>query len=1441
MKHHQALIALLLTTLFALSHLYATPQVDADNHIIVNGSDAHSVSLSFDATNLNALYDNENRITLPAISKYVVIPPRCGVRLNVNSEGTKRLKNLPPPRSYQDKSVTGLYPAQPVVMGQPAILRGVRMILVTFYPLQYDPRTGEYIHHDKIDVDILFTDDDPVNPVQYTGRRANRSPEFMKTIRSLALNDDLLLRDQPEEDRDHVAHYLIVAHDSCLVYARQFIEWKRKAGYKVDILRYSHEDTRSSADSIKADIQGLYDEYLDQGIDPFDHIVLLGDRIFGDTQPSAWCLVSFRGNSSLPDNAAHADYIYGLLEGDDHLPDVAVGRFGSGTRDMIELAIVRTLSYESSPRLEDSDWFEKAGVFSQRWGPDWTPSLVFTVRWGEQVLSNRGFSEIRIQETDGERDDGGNIIGPVLAEWFNDGMSIMIGRAEIRYWEDHFLGVENNSVFPIFITTTGHGEFAMNNMFRTGNRDNLKGPVAMITGWGRGGTVYNNAIWLGIIKGVMIHDMTLGWGRAFAGIIFPTIFRGMEDVEELRRQYETDTDLYGDPGIQPWIGVPRIVEARFPVTLSPGADHVEITVFLEESDETVSGAQVTLYYPGEYPEPEDYHAWQPEYGITGQTDASGKVRLPLNTQLETGTMFLTVTGRDIYPLREEIEIVEESAFIAISDYSIDDSNGGNNDGNINPGETIQLELTAANFGSDVDVMDVQAIVSSRSPYINITDSLVTFGDIAHGESAQGNESIAIEVHSACPDGCEPELFVDFTSTGFIWRSIIRLDVWGPDLEIVSIEGGNTVSYDARDLNLEVINNGRIDVPEISARLLAQDFNILILDDEANYPPIGVDSTATADGNNFIVSSREFAVPGNKISMAVVFYIGENPIDTAWFNLQLPEPESSDPIGPDTYGYYCYDNSDRDNWQHAPRYFFFEICPDDDMPQLPGEVIEEFEDNPINSTVVLDLPFTFNFYGEEFDRITVGTNGFLGVGDQLRMVNSENYPLDLSIAGPMGMIAPFWSDLSIAGGGDPAVVYYHFEAQHMFIIEWYNVHLDGDDENRFIFQAIIYDEEYHPTATGDNKILFIYKYIQNLPGWGLIPYASVGISSPDGKTGIGYTFRNYYHPAAARLRNRMAIMFTTTPPYSRGITLGTVYDAETDEPLTGVEIKAYSEYGFEAVSQSGDDGEFELVGLYGLPSLRFDGIKQGYRGARTQIDTLGEDTLEVDLHLTHPVIRLYPDELNLELASDHKMMYFIRLLNEGTGPFVFTATLGLLIEDNSNMQSHETNGKKQSENRIRFTDWLDLEPRTGSVNSGDYTTLTLTLDTRTLEEGDYSRAIVIEDELAELSIVLPVYLNVDSNNGLIDVSDHPLEWSLSQNFPNPFNSMTTIGYSIKESGSVRLTIFDLNGRVVARLVDEYRNAGTHRRSLNGADLPNGIYLYQLKAGDFLTTKKMVLIK
>ena len=92
----------------------------------------------------------------------------------------------------------------------------------------------------------------------------------------------------------------------------------------------------------------------------------------------------------------------------------------------------------------------------------------------------------------------------------------------------------------------------------------------------------------------------------------------------------------------------------------------------------------------------------------------------------------------------------------------------------------------------------------------------------------------------------------------------------------------------------------------------------------------------------------------------------------------------------------------------------------------------------------------------------------------------------------------------------------------------------------------------------------------------------------------------------------------------------------------------------------------------------------------------------------------------------------------------------------------------------------------------------------------------------------------------------LNYSLSNNYPNPFNPNTKIKYSIpqnvrRETGNVSLKIYDVLGREVATLVNEEKPAGEYEVEFNAANLPSGIYFYQLKAGQFSETKKMVLLK
>jgi len=88
---------------------------------------------------------------------------------------------------------------------------------------------------------------------------------------------------------------------------------------------------------------------------------------------------------------------------------------------------------------------------------------------------------------------------------------------------------------------------------------------------------------------------------------------------------------------------------------------------------------------------------------------------------------------------------------------------------------------------------------------------------------------------------------------------------------------------------------------------------------------------------------------------------------------------------------------------------------------------------------------------------------------------------------------------------------------------------------------------------------------------------------------------------------------------------------------------------------------------------------------------------------------------------------------------------------------------------------------------------------------------------------------------------PNEYSLGQNFPNPFNPVTTIAFSLREAGPVQLIVYNVNGRAIAVLADEVMSAGSHEISWNASDYGSGVYFYKLVTTDFTDTKKMILLK
>jgi minor extracellular serine protease Vpr len=153
------------------------------------------------------------------------------------------------------------------------------------------------------------------------------------------------------------------------------------------------------------------------------------------------------------------------------------------------------------------------------------------------------------------------------------------------------------------------------------------------------------------------------------------------------------------------------------------------------------------------------------------------------------------------------------------------------------------------------------------------------------------------------------------------------------------------------------------------------------------------------------------------------------------------------------------------------------------------------------------------------------------------------------------------------------------------------------------------------------------------------------------------------------------------------------------------------------------------------------------------------------------------------------------------------TLQLLLDNNASSNIDRTSSYRNGNNG---TDWYNrADPNYGSGKLPDHYNLLITAD-----------------------IAVPV------GQSTIEL---PTSFILMQNYPNPFNPTTKITYTIPTASKVTLKIFNLLGQLVATLVDEQQEANTYVKEFDASRLASGTYFYQIKAGNFNSTKKMILIK
>ncbi|MDD5088462.1 MAG: T9SS type A sorting domain-containing protein, partial [bacterium] len=128
-------------------------------------------------------------------------------------------------------------------------------------------------------------------------------------------------------------------------------------------------------------------------------------------------------------------------------------------------------------------------------------------------------------------------------------------------------------------------------------------------------------------------------------------------------------------------------------------------------------------------------------------------------------------------------------------------------------------------------------------------------------------------------------------------------------------------------------------------------------------------------------------------------------------------------------------------------------------------------------------------------------------------------------------------------------------------------------------------------------------------------------------------------------------------------------------------------------------------------------------------------------------------------------------------------------------------------------------------------------------GGYAFAVVWERSAGLYQPIMGLRAQLVQSNLAADEPEAsvPSRFALLQNYPNPFNPLTRIEFTLPHAARAKLAVYDLLGREVTVLADESLAAGVHSVSFDASDLPSGVYFYRLQAGQFMQTRKMVLLK
>ena len=915
------------------------------------------------------------------------------------------------------------------------------------------------------------------------------SPAFVDAYQVLADNWDTSYLRNLQVARPKM---LIISHPNLASFQTEFIRWKRQLGFDVFVI--NRADAGSNIGEIRATIQQHYQEHRS------DYLLLLGDTVGTFSIPT-----NFYPSPEYAENDADDQY-YTLLEGDDYFPEMLVGRFSFN--DIMELIIMmeKTVRYEREPFMTDSSWMKRglaiAGNYAEGNLRPTTP--VWMSRWFRDRLLDFGYAQVD------------TVFFPpsypgtsAITQSINQGVQII----SYRGWGDangwHYpsfhipdmANIFNGPRMPIvysFVCNTGDFANSVNPSFgeawmRMGTTANLGGAVAFVGPSDlHTKTRLNNAISSGTYRSILDYDV-----RGFGSSV-------LMGKMELYRNFPNDQapgqyvpfyfhvyNLLSDPSMNMWVLEPGIINENI---IEGGLSFAQSDSHIRINAPHLNNAIVSGTKDGET--------------FTYTRVVNGEAILNIDPNQE-GDLTLTVSKENWVPLVRTLTVDGDPGI------GITENTGA--DMRINANQSLEIAITVKNY-SDANI---SGVTGSIEDYENLTITSLNPGSFDLASGATRTLEFRLEAnHNIHP---EDVLNLSFVTQNPSSSHMFQMAGGGANLQVWDHSGDLALGQNST-VTFTATNSGTASMSPAHVIVRALTEAASVVEEPISIGEIPAGETVQFDVN---ISLMPEVWDGREIPLRFTFGDDTGYEWMSFYSVTAGFPTTNDPTGPCEYGYFAYDDTDQD-YAMAPTYEWFELDPEFDGP---GNLWLEMDDGVLE----VDLPFTFRFYGHDYDSMTISSNGWVSfIHTDESYFNNHFIPAAL---GPKAMIAGYWDDLkgkkigTTPGGddifADMRMLYWHDEANNRYIVQYneaYNQYTiqAGDDASLEKFQIILY-----PKDNDDGDIVIHYHTVDNPASTG--NYCTVGLEDHRNLTGLTYTYSNLYPPTAAPLQAGRSIRFTTTAP------------------------------------------------------------------------------------------------------------------------------------------------------------------------------------------------------------------------------------------------------------------------------------------------------------------------